>query len=445
MLNLLASQAAISFENARLYADLANAKADIRASERELRQAIDLIPALAWNTQADGSKETFNKPWHDYTGISPENARAGGWIASYHPDDAGRIVKRWKELLAVGLEGEEVARLRRFDGEYRSFLIRGKPLRDESGAITKWYGTCTDIEELKRAETLLAGEKRLFEMITTGNSLPETLNALCVVVEELVEGSIASILLLDEDGKRLWHGAAPSLPASYIEAIDGALFDPRAGSCGTAAYLREKAFVADIATDPLWTDYAELALKHGLRACFSIPILSSEAKVLGTLAIYSDQARPITPLEDRIGDRFTHLASILIERKRAENALAKSEALLVEGQRISQTGSWIWNVSTGKIVWSEEHCRIFGFRIDQLNVALESFLQTIYPADLARVQTVLDDAVRRSCEFSVEYRINLSDGSLKHIHSRGRPVVGELGQVEEFVGTAMDISYRYEA
>jgi GAF domain-containing protein len=114
--------------------------------------------------------------------------------------------------------------------------------------------------ERKRAEALLTEEKRLLEMIARGNSLSVILDALCRLVEELSKGSLSSILLLDPDGKRLWHGAAPSLPKSYIDAIDGGFIGPAAGSCGTAAYRKEPVIVSDIAQDPLWANYRDLAL-----------------------------------------------------------------------------------------------------------------------------------------------------------------------------------------
>jgi len=134
--------------------------------------------------------------------------------------------------------------------------------------------------ERKRAEALLAGEKRLLEMVAKGSSLSVILDALCRLVEEVSTGSLASILLLDPDGNRLWHGAAPSLPKSYTEAIDGASIGPAAGSCGTAAYRKAPVIVSDIAQDPLWADYRDLALPHGLRACWSTPVLALDGRVL---------------------------------------------------------------------------------------------------------------------------------------------------------------------
>jgi len=174
-------------------------------------------------------------------------------------------------------------------------------------------------EERKRAEALLAGEKRLLEMVARSNPLSTILEALCRLVEELSEGSLASILLLDPDGNRLRHGAAPSLPRSYVDAIDGSSIGPAAGSCGTAAYRQAPVIVADIADDPLWAEYRDLALPLGLRACWSTPILASDGPVLGTFAIYAREPGRPTPQQMSIIEHVTDLASIAIERKRAED------------------------------------------------------------------------------------------------------------------------------
>ena len=124
-----------------------------------------------------------------------------------------------------------------------------------------------------------------------GDSLEEVLNRHLQVVEEMSDNEIlTSVLLLSSDGKHLAHGAAPSLPHSYLAAIDGAEIGPVAGSCGTAAYLGRPVYVLDIATDPLWAAYRGLALSHGLRSCWSTPIRHADGHILGTFAIYHRNA-----------------------------------------------------------------------------------------------------------------------------------------------------------
>ena len=136
-------------------AALQNAFEQIKKSEARLRQVIDTIPTLAWCNLPDGPNEFLNKGWHEYTGLSPEESHGWGWQVAFHPEDLPPLMKKWAELLASGAPGEIEARLRRFDGVYRWFLIRVEPFRNESGKIVRWYGTSTDIDDRKRAEERL--------------------------------------------------------------------------------------------------------------------------------------------------------------------------------------------------------------------------------------------------------------------------------------------------
>ena len=255
------------------------------------------------------------------------------------------------------------------------------------------------VEDREWTEAFLAGERRILEMIAKGESLVPILNAMCRLVEEMSSGSLATILLLDAEGKRLWHAAAPSLPANYTEGMGAIPFGPSVGSCGTAAYRREPVIVADIATAPLWTDYRDLPLAHGLRASWSSPILSSAGCVLGTFAILSREPRSPTPLHQHISEQITHLAAVAIERERTESALLqseerfrrmteelrRSEAYLAEAQRLSLTGSFGWRVASGELVWSAETFCILGYD-RSVTPTLELVFKRVHPDDIALVR-----------------------------------------------------------
>jgi formate hydrogenlyase transcriptional activator len=139
---------------------------ELKNSERKLRQVIDTIPTLAWCNLPDGSNEFLNKRWHEYTGLSSEESHGWGWQSAIHPEDRARLTEKWRELLVIGEPGEMEARLRRHDGVFRWFLMRVEPLRDETGKIVRWYGTCTDIETLKQTEAKLREEERELRRIT---------------------------------------------------------------------------------------------------------------------------------------------------------------------------------------------------------------------------------------------------------------------------------------
>jgi PAS domain S-box-containing protein len=183
-----------------------------------------------------------------------------------------------------------------------------------------------DISERKRSEAVLAGQKRVLELLVQSEPLPDVLDALCEVMEgQSDDRLLATVLLVSDDGQRLRSVAGRRAPAEYIGAVDGIQIGPCAASCGTAAFRGEPVVVTDIATDPLWASSRELALRQGLRACWSTPILSSEGTVLGTFAVYYRTPRGPTDGERRLMDILTSTAGVAIERRRAESALRKSE------------------------------------------------------------------------------------------------------------------------
>src|SRR5436189_4375481 len=179
-------------------------------------------------------------------------------------------------------------------------------------------GYCTDtpVEERQWAEAVLAGEKRVLEMIAGGSSLCSILDNLCRIAEEISSGSLCSILLLDSKGERLCQGAAPSLPKSYLEHFSGREIASCWGPCGTAAFRKQQVIAADIGTDPLCERCRGVVLAHGLQACWSTPISSSDGKVSGSFAILSREPCRPTLKDQKLIERFTHLASIAIERSR---------------------------------------------------------------------------------------------------------------------------------
>jgi PAS domain S-box-containing protein len=186
----------------------------------------------------------------------------------------------------------------------------------------------TDITERHRAEQRQMSHRLVLEMLATGQPLSLVLETLVRNTEAQAPGILGSVLLLDKEGRRLTHGAAPSLPADYCRAVDGLEIGPEAGSCGTAAYRRATVIVEDIATDPLWRHSRGVAQRYGLAACWSKPICSSDGRVLGTFAIYYRETRAPRPDELALLDAAGQVAAIAIERKQAEEQLTQSHEQL---------------------------------------------------------------------------------------------------------------------
>jgi PAS domain S-box-containing protein len=299
-------------------------QAFLRGSE-ELRLVIDTIPVLAWCHRVDGSSEFFNQRWHDYTGLSADEAHGWGWTKTIHADDLPRLLGVWEELRAAVKGGGVEARLRRFDGAYRWFLFQAQPFCDDTGNLLKWYGANTEIDDRKQAESLLSGENQILELIATGGTLAEILRGVCRLVDEFLEGAIAAILLLEDDEKHLRLEAGAELPAAFVAGYVSMEIGPQVGSCGTAAYLKEQVIASDIATDPRWACCRELALDSGLRAGWATPVVSADGSLIGIFSIYWREPRSPTAQHQRIIKVLTHLTGVAIERQRASEAVRASE------------------------------------------------------------------------------------------------------------------------
>jgi PAS domain S-box-containing protein len=273
--------------------------------------------------------------------------------------------------------GPELIGLRKDGSEFPTEINLGYHQTKE-GLIV--LATIRDITERKRAEALLAGEKHVLEMIATGVPLHEVLAVLTRGIEEQSPGMLCSILLLDPHGLNLRHGAAPSLPESYMRAIDGIAIGPSVGSCGTAAYRREPVIVSDIATDPLWADFRDLGLSHGLRACWSTPIFSTHGDVLGTFAMYYREPRNPGQPDLELIERATQIAGIAIERKRAEEALRESEERFRSAFEDAAIGMALVGVDGGFLKVNRPLCEVLGYPEQQLLAT--NFQAITHPDDL---------------------------------------------------------------
>src|SRR5438309_2027485 len=412
-------------------------------SEKELRNVIETIPISVWTALPDGTVDFVSRHWREHSGLSEENASGAGWQTAVHPDDVDRHMDKWRMSLATGAPFENEARRRAADGEYRWFLARAVPLRDEQGNILKWYGITMEIEDRKRAEALLAGEKHVLEMVAKGDSLTQILESLCLLVEEQAQGALASVLLVQNG--RLMHGGSPSLPKAYTAAVDGIAIGPTVGSCGTAAYRGEQVIVSDIATDPLWANYREIPLSHSLRACWSTPIFSPEGSVIGTFGIYYREPRSPSQREQEMIEQISHLAGVAVQRKFREDELRESEAKLEEAQRLAHVGYWERDTDTDLITWSDETYRIFGLQPQARILNLAQLPELVHPEDKQIVIKAVAEALRGGPRYDVEYRVLRPNGEVRLVHSQGDVMWNESGRPRRMFGTVQDITERKQA
>jgi diguanylate cyclase (GGDEF)-like protein/PAS domain S-box-containing protein len=295
----------------------------LRASERSLAEAQRMAQLGSWTYdvathRAQWSTETFR-----IYGVEPGSRAPSCWqlLSHLHSEDRRRVYTLLKRAIEAGEAYDTELRVVTPAGELRWVHARGEPERDVFGRVALLRGTVLDISARKRQEQQLEGERRVLQAMAAGAPLERALEQICRLVEEQYPSALCSVLLLDADGQHLRHGAAPGLPQAFCRAADGIPVGPRAGSCGTAAYLNRQVIVSDIATDELWAEARGLALEHGLRACWSTPIPGTEQAVLGTFAVYFRIPRSPTPGEVGLIARATDIARIAIERSAAERRI----------------------------------------------------------------------------------------------------------------------------
>src|SRR6202521_4010253 len=295
------------------------AEESLQESEAYLAEAQRLSHTGSWaSTPATGDIRYWSEECYRVLGFDPHGGqpRFETFFQRIHPDDQRRL-KQVERASGDKTGFEFDYRIVHPGGEIREIHTVGHPVFSPSGDLVEYVGTVIDITERKRAEALRDGESRILEMIAHDAPLEEILEKLVRVVEAQFAGLLCSVLLLDEDGQHVRHGAAPSLPEPYSKAIDGFCIGPKAGSCGTAMYRREPVVVTDILQDPLWEPYRAVAEPYGLRACWSTPILAHSGKALGSFAMYYREPRSPNPSETRALEMATHLAGIAIERRLA--------------------------------------------------------------------------------------------------------------------------------
>ncbi len=301
--------------------------------------------------------------------------------------------------------------------------------------------------EYERHEVLQKRLNNVLEVITSNQSLTDILTLLIDTIEKHQPGLMGSILLLDAATGQLRHGAGPSLPEAYNAEVDGIVSGSGVGSCGTAATEKRLVIVEDIEIDPLWKDYRELAAAHGLRACWSHPIVNQDGDVLGTFGLYYRQPRTPTQDEIELIQTAAHIAGTAIQHKRAEDALRESEArykMLTELMSDYAASIYVNADMSFNVEWVVgAFARITGYTPDERPDW--STLVLIHPDDEARVNVDLQRTLAGEPSTS-EYRIRHKSGVYRWIHVQRQPVWdAEAGRVVRFFSAVKDITEQKQA
>ena len=397
-----------------------------RRSERELRDVVNTVPAHVWSTSPEGQVDFVNDRWLQFTGLALDEAFGWKWEAVVHPDDRTRVVADWHTAVKNGQAMESEARVRRVDGEYCWWFIRNVPLRDETGKLLRWYGTAIDIEDRKRAEQALRKSEERWRSV--------------------FENSAIGVALTDLNGRFLATNHVYQTIVGYTEEE-----------------LRAVNFLDVTHEDYREANWALITeLLEEKRQQFQI-----EKKYLRKdgSSIWVRNNVSLVPGSERVPRFIMALSEDITPRRRAEEALQRSEGYLAEAQKLTHTGSWAvrvpqmenaqgeagqglavlprfgWNAS----YWSKEMYRIFGLDPCPTPPLYMEVVRRLHPEDAHYYTPVVEQAIRDRTDFETDYRLLLPNGATKYIHVVGHPVVNAFGDVIELVGTAMDVTEQHEA
>jgi PAS domain S-box-containing protein len=379
-----------------------------RRSERELRDVVNTVPAHVWSSSPEGQVDFVNDRWLQFTGLALDGAFGWKWQAVVHPDDRTRIVADWHTALKNGQAMECEGRVRRADGEYCWWFIRNVPLFDETGKLVRWYGTGIDIEDRKRAEQALRKSEERWRFV--------------------FENSAIGVALTDLNGCFLATNHVYQTMVGYTEEE-----------------LRALCFL-----DVTHGDYREAnwalvtELLEGKRRQFQI-----EKKYLRKdgSSIWVNNNVSLVPGTERVPRFIMALSEDITQRKRAEEALRRSEGYLAEAQKLTHTGSWAWNVRTGVLFWSREIFSIYDFEYQGTGPTWPQFLERVHPEDRPHIEESArkEASGKEWLDSQNNFRIILPNGTIKHLHSVAHSVRDDSGEITEVVGTVMDVTEQWKA
>ena len=368
--------------------------ARIRPNELDLRLILDTIPGFVWTMTATGEVELVNRQMLDYFGARSEELN--NWSSFLHEDDRARVIVEWTRTIETTEPYQIEHRLRRADGVYRWFQARGLALRDGEGRVTRWYNLLTDIDDRKRAEEVLRTSEQNLRLIV--DSIP----GFVITATPSGELELANLRMLTYFGKTLEE-------------------------------LKEWSLVIHPDDRPLvvaaWAHSVQTGDPH------DIP-----QRLLGADGVYRWFHVRASALRNAEGEiqRWYALFTDIDESKQAEAKLRRSEWYLLEAQRLGHSGSWSLDVASGIVSGSPHMRRVFAATDGDDPSRPDFWFDRIHPEDRTRVRELFEQCVAEKREYQADYRLLLPDGTIRHQHSRGNPIVNEAGHLVEFVGTAID-------
>ncbi|HYO74754.1 MAG TPA: PAS domain-containing protein [Archangium sp.] len=420
--------------------------------EFTFRQLAETIPQLVWTTRPDGYHDYFNQRWYDYTGMAPNSTAGEGWRLPFHPEDVPEASRRWRHSVATGEPYEVEYRCRRHDGVYRWFLGRAHPVRDASGRIIKWFGTCTDIDDQRRTTDSMQLLVEAGSLLGSSLEYETTLAALTrLAVPRLADW--CSLDIQGEDGVVRLLAVAHVDPAKVKFAHELRRRYPpdprdphgiheviRTGRSMMLPEIPDALLVAATRGD---AEHLRIARELGLRSAMTVP-LTARGRTFGALTlIFAESGRRYTPADLALAEQLAVRAALAVDNARLYTNSVRAEERFRSLIHATAQAVWVmqpegtvaedsptWRAFTGQ---SAEEYQGYGW------------LAVVHSEDQERVRRGWQAARVIKQPYEVEMRLGRADGSWATVLSRAVPMLDAQGQVREWIGTSTDITAQRRA
>jgi PAS domain S-box len=418
-----------------------NAEKELTDSRNQYQALVESVVGVVWEADAQTFEFTYiSNNITSILGYTQEEWMSDPdfWASHIHEDDRTWAVTYCQTQTQEGQNHIFDYRMVKADGS----MMWIKDLVSvvlEDGKPRLLRGVMVDITESKLLANLDNLEKTVLEQIAKKeHDLPGIMDTYMKGIEDLIPHMKCSLMQIANS--RMYTLAAPSLPAEYINSIEGLPIGNHVGSCGTAAYRKEKIIVSDIATNELWTDYREIPLKYQLRACWSYPIIDSEDNVLAVFGLYYDGIKTPNDTEQEVIQRSAAILKVILESRLRARLIEEAASLIAQGQELANFGSWQWEIMDNKVQWSDVLYSIYG--VDKRNhvPTYEGYLAMLHPDDKERINDTIFDALGSYEDIVFDERIIRPGGEVRYLKSWGRVIRDEKGIPQRMIGACLDVT-----
>jgi len=414
---------------------------DLLTSRNRFESLIQTVDGIVWEADAQSFEFSFvSDQVKNILGYTPEEwlGEPGFWQNHIHPDDRQQALS-YCQRSVVDLRNHTFDyRMTRSDGNLVWIKDVVSVIR-ANGKPTLLRGIMMDVSEAKHFTELEHLERKVLELNShKETSIKHVLTTYLNGIEALFPHMKCSILRLENN--RLYNWSSPSLPAEYVESIEGMAVGINSGSCGSAAFLKEQVIVSDIENDIRWVDSRDLAVKYNLRACWSHPILDSENDVIATFAIYYHEVKIPGEEELNVIEKSKAILKIILENRLSSEMLEETFLLMNQGQELAHFGNWQWDILSNAVTWSDELYHIYGLDKTVVKPTFEAYQNLLHPDDRIRVNQQISSIQKVTSDTVFEERIIRPSGEVRSLKSWGRIKTDEKGNPVKVVGASLDIT-----